>query len=150
MSQATDTRITQQGASFLRSTDGSTYAALTDQAEIDAPDFKRDKSDNTAITDTLVTNTPAYQSDASEAKVVLFLTEAQFTTITGDFNSKTNPLYAKVQWLAAGSETTGPTLTFTYWVVSIEGGKAKAKSTEKVMTTMTLEKTSLPVYTAGS
>jgi hypothetical protein len=150
MAQDTTGHKPAMGSSFLRSTDGITYAALADISSIESANFDRDPSDDTLLSSTVEVRSPAVFGKATDCKLSAYFVEGTYTTVKGDWASKTNPLYAKIQYPATGSETTGPTITFQYWTKTLSSGKVEKKSVEKVMYDITLEKTTEPVFTVGS
>jgi hypothetical protein len=150
MAQDTTGHKPQMGTGFYRSTDGSSYTLIADLASVEAPPYERDGSDDTALASTSEVDSPAVFDKITQGKVGMYLQETNLSTFKGDIVNATNPLYAKIVWPATGSETTGPAVTFQYWLKSLAPGKAEKKSTDKVMMDAVLQRKTTPVYVAGS
>ena len=136
------------GTQAYRGTSGSSYVLLTDQVMIQTPPLQKDGSDDTSLASTSEVDVSPPFDKITDAKIDVYLTEAQATTLSTDWANGTI-LYAKIAWPVTGTESTPPQLTFQY-SKEFDFGKAEKKSVDKAIASNVWRRHTTPVYTGGS
>lgn len=136
--------------SLERSTDGSSYSALTDLTAVTPPGVNVPESDNTTLANTDAVRT----SQASWVKpgpcgFTGYFTKAQYTTLLADAYARTN-LYWRLKTDLIDSEATNSNWTFRGFVGEITHSEASKDSDDLLTVSFVITVTAKPTFTAGS
>jgi hypothetical protein len=144
-------RIHPKGTTFFTSIDGSSYTQTSDLVSIAPPDVELGDSDDTDLSSSNAAEvtTPGWIK-ATEAELMVWVTKAQFATFLGYATGRT-PLWLRIQYPLVNAEVSvGSQLNWQGYFKGVKVSKAEKMSEDKIQATITIKRTTVATFSAGS